>query len=123
MVWSQFYSMQNNIHRQEENQILSHTYTMAKYTASLVLVLLVVTILNGYSAEGVGRDDELGKYDHVYESQKAFLPPRISCSLLHDWCLLNPDVCLYYQQYCPQPNKDLHSNAAKSGNSKIDSLP
>jgi len=34
---------------------------MAKFTASVVLVLLVVAILNGYSAESAGRGNQLEK--------------------------------------------------------------
>lgn len=75
---------------------------------------------NIHRVEGAGRGNQLEKDDHVYASQKFLLPPMINCSMLHDWCLLNPDVRSYY---CPQPNKDLHSITSKSGNSKIDSLP
>jgi len=60
---------------------------MAKFTASVVLVLLVGAILNGYSAESAGRGNQLEKGDHVYESQKVFSPPMPGCSLWHNICL------------------------------------
>jgi hypothetical protein len=99
---------------------------MTKFTASVVLVLLVVAILNGYSAEGAGRGNQLEKDDHVYESQKVFSPPPMpGCSLWHNICLFFPDDCPPgYHQHCPpQPNKDLQSTTAKSGNPNIEILP
>jgi len=102
---------------------------MAKSTASLVLVLIVVTILNGYSAEGVGRVNQLEKDDHVYESQKlisAEPDPDPDCSGLYNMCLNDPNICAYYRSVCPlapKSSKDLQSTAAKNGNPAIEILP
>jgi len=95
---------------------------MAKSTAALVLVLLVVAILNGYSAEGAGR---------VYESQKLIsteLDPGPDCSLLYNMCLNDPpNWCPFYRSVCeplaPKSSKDLQSTAAKNGNPTIEILP
>jgi len=46
---------------------------MAKTIASLVLVLLVFAMLNGYGVEGAGRDNQHKKDDSVYKSQKITL--------------------------------------------------
>ncbi|AES59362.1 hypothetical protein MtrunA17_Chr1g0152821 [Medicago truncatula] len=103
---------------------------MAKSTASLVLVLLVAAILNGYSAEGAGRGNQLEKDDgHVYESQKlisAEPDPDPDCSGLYNMCLNDPNMCGYYSSVCPLPplsSKDLQSTAAKNGNPTIEILP
>jgi len=123
-----FIALQNNINQQEENKILIHTWTMAKSTASLLLVLLVVAILNGYSAEGAGRGNQLEKDDHVYESQKLISaePPGPDCSWLYNLCMNDPNWCPYYSSVCPLPplsSKDLQSTATKNGNPTIEILP
>jgi hypothetical protein len=122
--------MQNNIHRQEENKIIIHTYNMAKITALLILILLVVVILNGYSAESAGRVNQLEKDDHVYESQKLIsIEPGLGpdCSLLYNMCLNDPpNWCPIYRSLCPlapKSSKDLQSTAAKNGNPAIEILP
>lgn len=102
---------------------------MAKSTASLVLVLLAVAILNGYSVEGAGRVNQLEKDDYVYESQKlisAEPDPDPDCSGLYNMCLNDPNMCGYYSSVCPLPplsSKDLQSTRAKNGNPTIEILP
>ncbi|KAK2452615.1 hypothetical protein P8452_00338 [Trifolium repens] len=93
---------------------------MANTTALLVLVLLVATILNGYSAEG----NQLEKDGPVYKSQKATqMPLSIRCALLRDLCLRYPDeFCSEYYRLCP-PNKDLQTTEAKTDNPKAENLP
>ncbi|AET01460.1 hypothetical protein MtrunA17_Chr8g0340231 [Medicago truncatula] len=67
---------------------------MAKTIASIVLVLLVVAILNGYSAEGTGRGNE-PKDDRIYKSQKFF-----GCSFWGQMCYFFHLYCDEYNKYC-----------------------
>lgn len=94
---------------------------MAKTIASLVLVLLVFAMLNGYGAEGAGRDNQHKKDDGVYKSQKITL-----------WCLLLCKMCLFgyssacdeYYRFCtpqspPTYNTDVQPTPAQSGYPKV----
>jgi len=74
---------------------------MAKTIASLVLVLFVVAIINGYSVEGVVQD----------------------CPHLYYLCYyVYPNDCSGYYEMCT-PNKGLESTVAKCGNPKAEILP
>jgi len=75
---------------------------MAKTIASLVLVLFIVAILNGYSAEGM----------------------EVDCPRLYQLCtfLLDLNACRLYHEI-RTPNKDLKSTVAKSGDPKDEILP
>lgn len=67
---------------------------MAKTIASFVLVLLVVAILNGYSAEGTGRGNE-PKDDRIYKSQKF-----LGCYFWGQMCYFTRLYCDDYNKYC-----------------------
>ncbi|GAU37997.1 hypothetical protein TSUD_205370 [Trifolium subterraneum] len=99
---------------------------MAQTNAFLVLVLLVVAILNGYSVEGAGRGNHLEKDDPVYKSQKA--TPSLWMQNFLFWdpicarCENDPTGCLGdYLKWCP--NKDLQPTAAKTDDPKAENLP
>jgi hypothetical protein len=118
--------MQNNIDKREIKLLNQISYTMAKTTSFLVLVLLVATILNGYSVEGAGRGYQPEKEDPwpVYKSQKATQPLWMQsfyniclrCEIDHAAC---PDD--YFKYLCP--NNDLQTTAPKIDNSKAKNLP
>lgn len=80
---------------------------MAKVIASLVLVLVVATILNG--TEATGRDGVVGKDDRIYKREETFgiticYYPIIRC-LLH---LIPPSDCHWY---CTPPAAPNSANA------------
>jgi hypothetical protein len=115
--------MQNNIDKRKIKLLDQISYTMAKTTTLFVLVILVAVILNGYSAECVGRGNQLEKDGTVYKSQKATQTPlSIRCALLRDLCLRYPEFCSEYYRLCP-PDKDLQTTEAKTDNPKAENLP
>jgi hypothetical protein len=71
---------------------------MAKITASFViLILLVVTIMNGYNVEGAGRGNKLKNDGDVFKNEKTF-----ECIILWKGCVIFhiPSYCVEYNKYC-----------------------
>jgi hypothetical protein len=71
---------------------------MAKISASFViLILLVVTIMNGYNVEGAGRGNKLKNDGDVFKNVKTF-----GCILFWKGCFFFhiPSDCSMYNQYC-----------------------
>jgi hypothetical protein len=62
--------MQNNIDKRKIKLLDQISYTMAKTTTLFVLVILVAVILNGYSAECVGRGKPTGERWHCLQISK-----------------------------------------------------
>ncbi|CAL5192284.1 unnamed protein product [Lathyrus oleraceus] len=72
---------------------------MRKSTASLVLVLLLVTIFfNGYSVKGVERENQRKKDDGNFKSQKSWR--CIDCMILRVMCLNAPHLWPAYSKFC-----------------------
>lgn len=72
---------------------------MAKITASFVLALFVVAILNGYCAEGAETSNQPKKDDDIYKSEKTF-----GCLFLYKMCLFFQIDCPDYYKLCfPSP--------------------
>ncbi|KEH20544.1 hypothetical protein MtrunA17_Chr8g0376941 [Medicago truncatula] len=100
---------------------------MAKTIASLVLVFLVVAMLNGYGAEGAGRDNQHKKDDGVYKYQKNTL----ACVLMCKMCDFGyRPSCDEYDRFCtpyglcipqspPTYNADVQTTPAQSGYSEV----
>jgi len=79
---------------------------MAKIiNVSFVLVLLVgVTIMNGYNVQGGGRGSyQMEKDDSIYNSQKT--TPIIDCAILFKLCVfVSPTFCPQYYKMCTIPS-------------------
>ncbi|AET01461.1 hypothetical protein MtrunA17_Chr8g0340241 [Medicago truncatula] len=74
---------------------------------SFVLVLLIsVTIMNGYNVEGGGRGSyQMEKDDSIYNSQKTIPNPIIDCVILFKLCyFVSPTFCAQYYKMCTIPN-------------------
>jgi len=88
---------------------------MAKIiNVSFVLVLLVgVTIMNGYNVEGGGRGSyQMKKDDSIYNSQKT--TPIIECVILFKLCFfVSPTFCPQYYKMCTPPTPT-HPTPAQS---------
>lgn len=90
---------------------------MAKIIASIVLVLLVVAILNGYSAEGTGRGNE-PKDDRIYKSQKFF-----GCSFWGQMCYFFHLYCDEYNKYCTTSQPPSSPGSSGGGSPNIPNPP
>jgi len=85
---------------------------MAKFiTTSFILVLLIVAMMNGHSAEGAGNGNKLEKDDRIYKFDK-FGPP-LDCLILYNKCIFFHILCPLYYQFCTSSNSADHTLKAE----------
>jgi hypothetical protein len=67
-------------------------------TALFVLILLIVTTLNGFNVEGATRGNQQKKDDIIYKSDKTF-----GCAYWYYSCMFLHIYCDEYNKYCAPP--------------------